>query len=303
VNVFKNPIWVADQLLDYSSVDEIPQSLYNQINQGLNLLGQDKTPEVSIVIPIWNEELNIVQTLLSISQNITTYPTEVIAVNNNSTDRTQEVLNKFKIKSFVQTIQGCGPARQLGQEKASGKFILTADADCFYPKLWIQTLAEKLQEDRVSCVYGRHSFIARTKSQRFGFFIYETLRDVLIELRHFKRPYLNSLGMTMGYKREYGLTAGFDPRNVRGEDGRFCFDMMRFGRIVKASRSARVWTQPRTLGKEESLFQSLLSRVAKELSRITEFFYKKSAHDTHTSENYSPPARRWFKKKGDSHLK
>jgi len=297
VNIVKNPNWVTQQLLTYSRIDDIPQSFYDKISEGLTLLGQNRKPEVSIVIPIWNEELNIVQTLLTISQNATTYPTEVIAINNNSTDRTQEVLNKIKIKSFVQPIQGCGPARQLGQEIAQGEFVLTADADCFYPKSWIQTMADKLREDKVSCVYGRHSFIGSSRSQRFGFFMYETLRDVLIEIRHFKRPYLNSLGMTMGYKRELGMKAGFDPRNVRGEDGRFCFDMMRFGKVVKAPRSVRVWTYPRTLGKEKSLFQSLVSRVIKELSRITEFFYKKSAHDTHASENYTPFLDRLFKKK------
>ena len=297
MNIVKNPNWVKQQQLTYSRIDDIPQSFYDAISEGLTLLGQNKKPEVSIVIPIWNEELNIVQTLLTISQNATTFPTEVIAIDNNSTDRTQDVLNKIKVKSFVQPIQGCGPARQLGQEKALGEFVLTADADCFYPKSWIQTMANKLTEDQVSCVYGRHSFIASSRSQRFGFFMYETLRDVLIEIRHFKRPYLNSLGMTMGYKREFGMKAGFDPRNVRGEDGRFCFDMMRFGKVVKAPRGVRVWTYPRTLGKEKSLFQSLVSRVIKELSRITEFFYKKSAHDTHASENYTPFLDRFFKKK------
>jgi hypothetical protein len=41
----------------------------------------------------------------------------------------------------------------------------------------------------------------------------------------------------------------------------------------------------------------LVSRVIKELSRITEFLYKKQAHDTHASENYTPFLDRFFKKK------
>ena len=123
MNLVKNPNWVTKQILPFSRIDDIPQSFYDKISEELALLGQNKKPEVSIVIPIWNEELNIIQTLLTISQNTTSYPTEVIAINNNSTDRTQEVLSKLKIKSYVQPIQGCGPARQLGQEKALGKFI------------------------------------------------------------------------------------------------------------------------------------------------------------------------------------
>lgn len=301
MNYFSNPKWVSQQLLEQSSLDDIPQSFYDKINEGLVRLGQNRPPVVSIVIPMWNEELNIVQTLLSISQNVTTYPTEVIAINNNSTDRTQEALDRLAVKSFLQKIQGCGPARQLGQEMASGKYILTADADCFYPKEWIQTMADALNSDKVSCVYGRHSFIANSRWQRIEFFIYESLRDILIELRHAKRPYLNALGMTMGYRKEYGIQVGFDQRNVRGEDGRLCFDLMKFGQIVKTPRSIRVWTMPRTIGKEKNMAFSLSRRILLELSRVHEFFYKKDPHNTHTSENYKPSIFDWFKKSGKNY--
>ena len=296
MNLFHNPDWVSMQTSGNATLEDVPQQFFDTVNEGLIRLSKNDAPVVSIVIPVWNEELNIVKTLFSLSQNVTTHATEIIVVNNNSTDRTAEVLPKFKIKSLFQRIQGCGPARQLGQEQASGKYILMADADCFYPTAWIQTTIDKLQPNEVSCVYGRHSFIANSRLQRFNFFLYEILRDFLIELRHFKRPYLNALGMGMAYKKEYGLKVGFDLRNVRGEDGRLCFDLMQFGKIEKIPRSLRVWTAPRTIGKERGLLFSLSRRLVIEFSRFHEFFYKKQTHDTHASKNYSSFKFKWFNK-------
>lgn len=293
MNLFHNPDWVLLQTSGNATLADVPQQFFDKINEGLIRLSKNDAPIVSIVIPVWNEELNIVKTLFSLSQNVTTHTTEIIVVNNNSKDRTEEVLSKFKIKSFFQGVQGCGPARQLGQELASGKYILMADADCFYPTTWIQTMIDKLQPNEVSCVYGRHSFIANSRLQRFNFFLYEILRDFLIELRHFKRPYLNALGMCMAYKKEFGLKAGFDMRNVRGEDGRLCFDLMQYGKIEKIPRSLRVWTPPRTIGKERGILFSLSRRLLIEFSRFHEFFYKKQTHDTHASKNYSLFKFRW----------
>lgn len=293
MNLFHNPDWVLLQTSGNATLADVPQQFFDKINEGLIRLSKNDAPVVSIVIPVWNEELNIVKTLFSLSQNVTTHATEIIVVNNNSKDRTEEVLSKFKIKSFFQGVQGCGPARQLGQELASGKYILMADADCFYPTTWIQTMIDKLQPNEVSCVYGRHSFIANSRLQRFNFFLYEILRDFLIELRHFKRPYLNALGMCMAYKKEFGLKAGFDMRNVRGEDGRLCFDLMQYGKIEKIPRSLRVWTPPRTIGKERGILFSLSRRLLIEFSRFHEFFYKKQTHDTHASKNYSLFKFRW----------
>jgi glycosyltransferase involved in cell wall biosynthesis len=41
-------------------------------------------PLISIVIPAFNEEKNILSTLRSLSEISTTYPVEILVVNNNS---------------------------------------------------------------------------------------------------------------------------------------------------------------------------------------------------------------------------
>ena len=55
-------------------------------------------PIVSIVIPVWTEEKNIVRTLSSFAKMDVPYECELIIVNNNSTDRTAEILDLLGVK-------------------------------------------------------------------------------------------------------------------------------------------------------------------------------------------------------------
>jgi glycosyltransferase involved in cell wall biosynthesis len=259
MSVFSNPKWLDKYTFNYRTIDEIPPHLYAEVNQKLDALCSD-TPEVSITIAAWNEEVNMLNTLCSLADSSTNVPIEIIVVNNNSTDRTQELLDKFHSRSFMQPVQGCGPARQLGLEKAKGKYILTADADCIYPPGWIDSLLNELKKPGVAVVYGRYSFIANQKTPRWKLSVYERLKNVMAEIRHQKRPYLNTLGMTMGYIREQALKVGYVMQHVRGEDGRLTFDLMQFGKVVQVKSSkCTTWTGTRTIDQDDTLFKAILA--------------------------------------------
>lgn len=285
MQITKHPKWLDNCLFPFKTVDEVPNSVYDEINNRLDQI-TSSYPVVSVVMPAWNEELNIIGCLASFSRMKSKVPFEIIIVNNNSTDRTQEVIDKFHVKSFLEKRQGPGPARQLGQEKASGKYILTADSDCYYPPDWINIMYDHLTKPGVSCVYGRYSFLESPEAPRWQLFLYETIKDMMAEIRHIKRPYLNSCTLSMGYPREVGLKIGFDTRNIRGTDGRLCFDLMKYGKIVQVrDRKSRLWTGQRTIAKDGSLFKAFLNRAKKELSRIYSYTTPHPPHDTKTSEN------------------
>jgi glycosyltransferase involved in cell wall biosynthesis len=289
MSFFHNPPWINKQLLTCSSFDEIPNAIFSAINERLYQLRSDQ-PLVSVVIPAWNEEVNIVRTLDSLSKSKTTFPFEIIVINNNSADRTQEALDRIsEVKSVFQSIKGCGPARQLGQECARGKYILMADADCFYPSDWIEKMVRELSKKNVALVYGRYSFLGTVKMPRWKLAIYQVLHDGIAEIRHVKRPCVNAVGMSMGYVKELGLKAGFVKTPVRGEDGRLCFLLREMGRINQVrDRSIRVWTLPRTLAKDGSLWFAMTTRIAKELSRLYQYFYPQQAHNVHATGEYKP---------------
>lgn len=279
----KIPDWIKDVNLPYDGYDEIPQSIFNEINNKLDLT-LSKAPVVTILIAAYNEEVNVLRCIYSLSRMRTSIPFEIVVVNNNSTDRTQDTLDRLHVKNFFQSIQGCGPARQMGQENAKGKYILLADADCLYPAVWIDEMIKALQEPGVVCVYGRYSFLPTEGYPRWQLFILERMKDVIASYRHIKRPYLNTYGISMGYVKEYGLKAGYIMVNVRGEDGRLAFNMMKYGKIKAVkSNSARPWTSPRTLHRDGNYIKALSNRVIREIKRSLQMLKSEKDDDTKTT--------------------
>lgn len=301
--IYKNPAWIDKRLLRANTLDDFPESIFYEINKNLGTILSEE-PTVSIVIPAYNEEANIIRSVYSLSRNKTTFGVEIIVVNNNSTDRTQQVLNRLNVRSFFQPKAGCGPARQLGQQHAKGKYILMADADCYYPPQWIQKMTQALEQKDTPCVYGRYSFLGTADKPRWQLFLYECMRDAFGEVRHIKRPCVNALGMSMGYVKDLGLKTGFVDHKIRGEDGRMCFQLMRFGKIKQVrDRAARVWTLPRTLDKEPNLLYSIGVRIVLELGRITHYFSTQKQHDVSKTKPYTPSSIKHFKKFKELHKK
>lgn len=285
MNILKAPAWINEFSYPYTSFNNIPKSVFDRINHDLKRV-QNPDPLVSIVIPAWNEEVNVLRSIASLAKMKTDIPFEILVVNNNSTDRMQKTLDRLLVRSVFQAIQGWGPARQMGLEQARGKYILTADADCLYPPDWVNEMMAVLQQPGVVFVYGRYSFIPSPGFPRWKLSMLETLKDSIAEVRHLKRPHLNAYGMSTGYIREDALKVGYVMHKIRGEDGRLCFDLMQFGAVkqVKAD-NARVWTGTRTLAKDGSFSRTLILKIGHELRRLKSMFVAQPPHDTKTSLN------------------
>ena len=283
----KNPSWINTNLLAKNTVEQFTEDIFISINQRLESI-QSNNPIVSIVIAAYNEEANVIRCIDSFSQTKTTFPFEIIVVDNNSSDRTAEVLKKLNVKYVFQKIQGCGIARQLGMEQAKGKYILTGDADTLYPPQWVNEMMNQLTKPGVVCVYGRYSFISDEKTPRWKLTLYESFSDLFVLIKAFKRPFLNAYGMTMGYVREYALKVGYVDAHIRGEDGRLAFDLMKFGKIKGVlSNKSRVWTGTRTISQDGSLFSAFKNRLVMALANLGSLFSKQADHDTKTSSNSS----------------
>lgn len=276
MSYLKNPDWLSQFLYPFDKFDEVPASVFNAINEDLDKV-QSKTPVVSIVVIAWNEEVNILRCVATLSKMVTNIPFEIILVNNNSKDRTQDTIDQLHVRSFNELTQGAGPARQRGQEEALGQYILTADADCFYPSCWVDEMMKVLQKKGVVCIYGRYSFIGEDTFPRWKLLILEKLKDTMASVRHVKQPYFNTFGISMGYVKEYGLKIGFIKINRRGEDGQLAMDLMKYGKIKQMkSRKGRVWTGVRTLAQNGSFYNIIVSRVKEDLKRLKYNFIKRN---------------------------
>ncbi|MBX4191184.1 MAG: glycosyltransferase family 2 protein [Candidatus Doudnabacteria bacterium] len=93
--------------------------------------------KLSVIIPAYNEEKRIERTLHDVNNYLEKqdYGYEIIVVDNNSNDRTSEVVKKLEstsvkhAKILKQTVRGKGAAVKMGVEHAVGEFVMFMDAD------------------------------------------------------------------------------------------------------------------------------------------------------------------------------
>ncbi|MFP4045652.1 MAG: glycosyltransferase [Candidatus Aenigmatarchaeota archaeon] len=94
----------------------------------------EEWPSVSIVIPAYNEEEGIADTIEgALDLDYPEDKLEVVVVNDGSQDRTREIAEKYEdeIKLINQENQGKGAALNRGLEETSGEFVACLDADSF----------------------------------------------------------------------------------------------------------------------------------------------------------------------------
>ncbi|MDD5147577.1 MAG: glycosyltransferase [Candidatus Daviesbacteria bacterium] len=116
----------------------------------------NSNPKVSIVMPAFNEEKYIENSLFSLleSEQRTEISYEVILVDNNSSDQTVKLAQKFakgmNLRIFKEDRQGRGIARARGFDEARGEIILSADADTIFYQGWVETLVSALKDGVVA---------------------------------------------------------------------------------------------------------------------------------------------------------
>ncbi|MCI8700657.1 MAG: glycosyltransferase [Clostridia bacterium] len=104
--------------------------------------------KVSIIIPAYNAEKYIERCLKSVlAQKYENK--EVIVINDGSTDKTEEKISKYinKIKYIKKKNGGLSEARNVGIEKATGKYIMFIDADDYIEKDLLKNLKPYIDED------------------------------------------------------------------------------------------------------------------------------------------------------------
>src|ERR1700691_1182278 len=83
---------------------------------------------------------------------------EIIVVDNNSTDRTVEIAQKYPVKIIHEIQQGVTPARNQGFNEARYEIIARTDADTILPPTWIKRIKKAFENPEVVAVSGPASF-------------------------------------------------------------------------------------------------------------------------------------------------
>lgn len=141
----------------------IQRRLYVSANKKIEK-NESYEPKITIIVAARNEEQVITGVLKSLNE--LDYPeqkTEIIIVNDHSTDKTQEVIDSFvkdkpkfipiKSKKSIGQLKGKANAIANAMEFATGEIIFTTDADCEVKPSWVRTLLSYYRED-VAAVFG-----------------------------------------------------------------------------------------------------------------------------------------------------
>jgi glycosyltransferase involved in cell wall biosynthesis len=107
--------------------------------------------KISIVIPVYNEETAVKETIISIKniiKNIPNYEFEIIAVDDCSKDCSGSILDKTEGIKTIHNIsnKGYGASLKKGIKASSGEWILITDADGTYPVKDIPRLLKYTQD-------------------------------------------------------------------------------------------------------------------------------------------------------------
>ena len=103
---------------------------------------------VSVLIPAYNEEESLANTVASIEKHRSLFrEMEVIVINDGSTDRTGEIARTMPLTLIEhQTTRGYGASLKDGLRVAKGDLILIVDADGTYPLEQIPSLAAVVEQ-------------------------------------------------------------------------------------------------------------------------------------------------------------
>ena len=186
--------------------------------------GKNKTPFVSIIIPMYNEEKTIgkcIESLLDQSYPSDNY--EIIVVNDGCNDNSEEIVKnsiiksgkKVEIKLVRQENQGAAAARNFGVKFSRRAVVLFIDADCIADYRWIEEMIKPLLRYDIAGVQGAY----KTKQKE----IVAQLVQIEFEERFIKlrqTEYVDFVGsFSAAYKREvFEKFNGFNAKFVMNED-------------------------------------------------------------------------------------
>ena len=184
---------------------------------------------VSIIVPVYNSENYIDRCLKSILGQ-TYEDLEIVLVNDGSTDRSKEIMERYaakdkRIKIVNQENQGVAAARNTGLDNATSEYILYIDSDDWIEKNMVARLVALSQDvDMVFC--GNDAAISPAEVKKQDTITTEIWEHTQI-IREFVKHQIIS-GMLWNKLIRRRLTDGcrFNPNTGYGEDAEFLWQVL-----------------------------------------------------------------------------
>jgi len=184
------------------------------------------SPLVSVIIPAYNEEKCIENCLSSLLKlDFPKEQFEIILVNNNSKDKTREIVQKKfpTVRIVDEEKQGVVFARIAGVNAAKGEIIAFTDADTIIPPDWLTKIEREYDNPKIVAVGGPrllspYNFRAKIDNLLVNpfFFIFKSFPGHNMSFR----------------KKAYFACGGFSTQSNLAEDFYINHQLKKVGKVV-----------------------------------------------------------------------
>jgi glycosyltransferase involved in cell wall biosynthesis len=182
---------------------------------------------ISVIVPVYNRAEFIPQLIHALLKQ--TYRSEIIIVDDGSTDNTAEIAKGYPVKYVYQENKGPASARNHGARESKGDILVFTDSDCIPYENWIEKLIRGFSEDNIGAVAGSYS-ITNPES------ILATCIHEEIKLRHERlkmKKYVRAFGSyNVAIRRDvFFNVGGFNEeyRFASGEDNDLSYKILKSG--------------------------------------------------------------------------
>jgi glycosyltransferase involved in cell wall biosynthesis len=206
---------------------------------------------VSVVIPVKNEEKSIEEVLRSLLSQ-TRPPDEIVITDGGSSDRTVEIINRFieqgaNIRLFREKEALPGKGRNVAIAGAKSDLIALTDAGTVLAKNWLESLLEPLKENPdLQVVYGVQGICAKTLFEKCFVVVYRPPGKPF-KGKTLYYPYMGSLLI----KKEVWEKAGPIREDLRAAEDLLFFRAIQRGKFKSTVKPEAVaYWRPRSNFKE-----------------------------------------------------
>lgn len=176
--------------------------------------------DMSIIIPVLNDNERLVHCLLALSRQTTRYRFEAIVVDNGSVISPCIFGRQFPFTKFYhEKIKGSYRARNRGVSEASGNVLAFTDADCIPRHDWVQKAMTAWQHDEKALIAGRIDLVFNNPNMRNVAELHEAMFAFQQE-RNVQHGYAVTANLIVGKKLFKSLN-GFNPDTLSGGDVEF----------------------------------------------------------------------------------
>ena len=201
----------------------------------------------SILVPAYNEEQSISSCLNSLI-SVVYDDKEIIVIDDASTDRTIQAVEKFLDKGVILVMRekngGRAAALNSGLQRATGDVIITTDADTVTPSDWLQRFKSCFEQQDVVAVGGAYQACNKDKPLINATSILDQILNGV-----FKKSLVpNKLsGVNSAILRKVLLDlGGFNENSWWSEDSELGWKLKKIGRVIYDSRNVVNTQYPET---------------------------------------------------------